>query len=652
MKKRYCLSLLLLTSCFLTPASAAPAGGKQISPDLIGIFFEDISSSADGGLYAEQVQNGSFEYSPNEREGWGPATSWRMVRPGHSTGYIEPRTDSPLNDRNPHYMRIVVERAKHYYDYKGHCGVGIRNNGFDGIRLVKGAQYHFSAFLRTAGTMPVSVRLYGPKDTLAATATLTAAGAWQKYEATITADCDIEAANLEVLAEAEGALDIDMVSLMPADTYKGHGMRRDLAQALADLQPKFIRFPGGCVVHGGGDGLWATYLWKNTVGPKEQRIPTKNPWGYHQSMGLGYYEYFQFCEDIHADALPILPVGVSCQGAGGGWGMKGQAQTAVPMSDMQRWADDALDLIEWANGPATSKWGAVRAAAGHPEPFNMKYIGLGNEEKISPEFEERFKFIYKQVKARYPDIIVVGTAGPGSHKGNPDYDNGWRIAEQTGLDIIDEHYYEKRDYFINNQANYDSYPRDRKTKVYLGEYAAKDKTMADALAEALYLTGVERNGDVVSMTSYAPLFAKKGHTNWNPDLIYFDNARPYLTASYYVQQMFGTTAGDYYYAGRATMGKQDKMLATSTVYNSKRHEVYFKYVNATAEPQQVKADLKGFKILDKQATVTTLAAPTAETKNDYDQQPIAPAQSKVKAATTITLTVPPFSCTAVAVKAK
>lgn len=646
-------ALFGLSQMSVAKAVKAPAGGKKISKNLIGIFFEDISYSADGGLYAELVQNGSFEFSPNERDFWGPATAWRKVHYGHSTGYMSPETKEPLNSRNPHYMRIFTERTTAFNGEKGIIGTGISNEGFDGISLKAGETYNFSAFLRTLNNedMPIRVALTGDKGKVVASCDLNAKGEWQKYEAALTANETIKNARLEIVAQKEGVLDVDMVSLMPKNTFKGHGLRQDLAQNLADLQPKFVRFPGGCVVHGGGDGFWATYRWKNTVGKKEERIGTKNPWGYHQSMGLGYYEYFQFCEDIGAEPLPILPVGVSCQGAGGGWGIHGQAQSAKPMAEMQEWADDVLDLVEWANGAVTTKWGKVRAEAGHPEPFNLKYIGLGNEEKISPEFEERFRFIYKQLQEKHPEITVVGTAGPGSHKGNPDYDNGWRIAEAVGMPIIDEHYYEKREYFYDNQQNYDAYPRDRKTKVYLGEYASKDKKMADALAEALYLLHVERNGDVVEMTSYAPLFAKKNHESWNPDLIYFDNERSYLTCSYFVQQYFGTTSGNWYYGDVAKFQEKSKYLGTSTVMNTEKGEVYIKFVNALDEEKPVTIDLSRFKGLPKTAGMSTLQGAMTD-ENNYDKQPVSPKESSVKVKKAMTLVAKPHSMGVLRLKLK
>lgn len=629
----------------------APIGGKEISKDLIGIFFEDISYSADGGLYAELIQNGSFEYNPSERDGWGAGTEWRFLRPGHSLGYMRPEMADPIHKNNPTYMRLHVERVGHYYDFNGWTGVGMRNDGFDGIAVKAGAKYDFSVFLRNVDNKNKEMRvvLVGEKDSILGETTITAdSKGWKKYTAEIVSNGDCERANLQMLCLTAGDVDVDMVSLMPQDTYNGHGLRKDMVEALKGLEPKFMRFPGGCVIHGGGDGFWNTYRWKTTIGPKEERRGLKNTWGYHQSMGLGYYEYFQLCEDLNMDALPILPCGVSCQGTNGGWGMKNQAQDVVPMSEMDEWVQDALDLIEWANGDVTTTWGKKRAEAGHPKPFNLKYLGIGNEEKITPEFEERFKYIYNIVRKKHPEIIIVGTAGPGSHKGNPDFDNGWRIAEETDLAVLDEHYYEQKEYFLDNQHNYDNYPRDRKTKVYLGEYAAKDRKLQDALAEALYLLGIERNGDVVTMTSYAPLFAKKHHESWNPDLIYFDNSKVVLTCSYYVQQMFGTTSGNYYYGDVATING-DKYQGTSCVLNTDKGELYIKLVNAAGEAKDANIDLSRFKGMKSKATITTMSG-QPEQQNYFDAQPIAPVTKDIKVGKKMTLSVEPYSCSVIRIK--
>ena len=654
--KRKLITLTLLAATTIAAVAAkpikAPAGGKKISNELIGIFFEDISSSADGGLCAELIQNGSFEFSPSERDGWGPGTAWRSVRPGHSLGYIEPKQQDPIHPNNPNYMRLNIERVGHYYDYNGWTGVGIQNDGYDGILLKAGEKYDFSVFLRNPdgkdkevrAVLVVQGRGFRAQPTVIADTTFIVSGKeWKKYEYTMTAAQDCPNASFQLLSLTTGVMDIDMVSLFPQDTYKGHGLRKDLAQALVDLNPKFMRFPGGCVVHGGGDGFWDTYRWKTTVGPRETRRGIKNTWGYHQSMEMGFFEYFQFCEDAGMEPLPILPCGVSCQGTNGGWSMRTQAQDVVPMEDMQEWADEALDLIEWANGPADSKWGKVRADAGHPEPFNLKYLGLGNEEKITPEFEERFKFIYDQVRAKYPEIVIVGTAGPGSHPGNGDYEEGWKFATQLEVPILDEHYYEQRNYFLTSRQ-YDNYPRDRKTKVYLGEYAAKDKKLIDALAEGLYLLHVERNADVVVMTSYAPLFARKNTNNWNPDLIYFDNERPFLTCSYYVQQMFGQSSGDYYYGDCVKFDRtDDNLLGQSVVLDTQSRKLFLKVCNAGENAAKATIDLSRFSGF-KSVTKTTIKG-QPDDENGFDAQPIAPVTESVKLKSRATLDVEPYSIT-------
>ena len=665
-KKLICGAFLLSASLCMNAQKAikAPAGGKVISDELIGIFFEDISSSADGGLYAELVQNGSFEYNLSERDGWGAGTAWQTVRPGHSLGYTEVRMDNPIHPNNPTYMRLNIERTKEYYDYTGWKGFGLQNNGFDGISVKAGAKYDFSVFLRNVKGEAKQVRIalvqpqgWGKDPKLLAEATITADAAnWKKYEAQLTATETVQNAALQVLVLQTGTIDVDMISLMPEDTYKGHGLRKDLAEALAALHPKFMRFPGGCVVHGGGDGFWDTYRWKTTIGPKEQRRGLKNTWGYHQSMGLGYYEYFQFCEDLNMEPLPILPCGVSCQGTNGGWGMKEQAQDVVPMSEMDEWVQEAIDLIEWANGdPATNKWAKMRAEAGHPQPFNLKYLGLGNEERISPEFCERFKYIYKKVTEKYPQIVIVGTAGPGSHPGNPDLENGWKLADELGMPIIDEHYYEPNQYFLSSRQ-YNYYPRDRKTKVYLGEYASKDKKLIDALAEGLYLLNVERNGDIVCMTSYAPLFARKNATNWNPDLIYFDNERPFLTCSYYIQQMFGQSAGQYYYGDCVTIENSDVaprwkglpegqesgyLQGQSVVLNVKTRQLFVKLCNAGDQAKKATINLSRFKGVKKAVKTTLTGQPDAE--NNYDQQPIAPKTETISLKSKTTMELAPYS---------
>ena len=639
----------------------APAGGKAISNELIGIFFEDINNSADGGLYAELLQNGSFEFSPSDRDGWGPGTAWKMIRPGHSLGNLLIRSENPVHPNNAIYMRLHTERVKEYFDYKGWKGFGLQNDGFDGISVKAGEKYDFSAFMRNVNGGAKKVRIalveqlqgWPPREPkLLAEAVIDVNdNNWKKYEAVLTPESTCQKASLQILVLNTGDMDIDVVSLMPEDTYKGHGLRKDLAQALADLQPKFLRFPGGCVVHGGGDGFWNTYRWKTTIGPKETRRQLKNTWGYHQSCALGYYEYFQFCEDLGMEPVPILPSGVSCQGANGGWNMwPTQAQDVVPMSEMDEWVAEAIDLIEWANGdPAKNKWAKMRADQGHPKPFNLKYLGIGNEEKISPEFIERFKYIYERVTKAHPEIVIVGTAGPGSHAGNPDYEAGWKLADELGMPILDEHYYEPNDFFLNKRQ-YDNYPRNKKTKVYLGEYAAKDKKLIDALAEGLYLLHVERNADVVTMTSYAPLFARKDGTQWNPDLIYYDNERPFLTCSYYVQQMFGQSSGNYYYgdcvkfqgdAANVIQPMENVHYGQSVILNTKTRQLFVKVVNATSQVKFANVNLGRFQ-LTKEGKKTVLAGNPYD-ENNFEKQPIAPKTEMITPQQKFTLDVAPYS---------
>ena len=370
-----------------------------------------------------------------------------------------------------------------------------------------------------------------------------------------------------------------------------------LAQTLADLHPRFVRFPGGCVAH--GNGIDNIYRWKNSVGPLEARKPMGNLWGYHQTLGLGYFEYFQFCEDIGAEPLPVLAAGVPCQNSAciPGKPLSGGQQGGIPMEEMDAYVQDILDLIEYANGdPKKNKWAKMRAEAGHPKPFNLKYIGIGNEDLITPIFEERFEMIFKAIKEKYPEITVIGTVGP-FYEGT-DYEAGWEFATRLNVPMVDEHYYNTPGWFINNQDYYDRYDR-TKPKVYLGEYAAhlpgRPNNIETALAEALYLTSVERNGDIVSMTSYAPLLAKEGHTQWNPDLIYFNNREVKPTVGYYTQQLYGQNSGDTYLPADRKIDnpRQDvqKRIGTSVVRDSKTGDWIVKLVNLLPVP--VKAKVEG-----------------------------------------------------------
>ena len=389
-------------------------------------------------------------------------------------------------------------------------------------------------------------------------------------------------------------------------------MRSDLAQMLADMKPKFIRFPGGCLVH--GDGLGNMYRWKNTIGPIEERIEQRNLWGYHQTAGLGYYEYFQFCEDIGAKPLPVLPAAVSCQNSGGTWRIGGTGQKAIPIDEMHEYIQEVLDLIEWANGPVNSKWGSKRAEAGHPESFNLEYVGIGNEDKITPEFKERFKMIFDAVKKKHPEITVIGTSGP-FHSGE-DFDKGWQFASDLKIPIVDEHYYTDPKWFITHQHRYDNYDRN-KSKVYLGEYASWGNKMINAIAEAAYMTSLERNGDVVVMASYAPLLAKKDFTQWKTDMVFFDNKEICPTPNFYVQKMFMTNQGDYYYDNIISKDEKDTMLASSCVKDSNAGDIILKLVNAGTDKKKMNINLAGFNNFIPEAEMTVLSG-NADDENTFE----------------------------------
>jgi len=586
---------------------AGPA--KPISPDLFGIFFEDLNYAADGGLYAELVQNRSFEYTSLGKSDWNGLTAWTVVKEKGGEGRVNLRSGSPLNANNPHYVSLFVEKG----------AVGIRNEGFGGMVLRKGETYDLSLFACAFSGKPgpISVRLEGKDGSLLASAVLpTPSDDWAKLSVPLTPSADTDEGRLVVLASGAGATGLDMVSLFPRNTFKGrpNGLRADLAQAIADLKPKFVRFPGGCIVHGGWLGLSGMYDWKKTVGPVEGRRAQPNQWGYYQTAGIGYFEYFQFCEDIGAKPLPVVPSAVSCQNTDYNWG---KGQEALPASEMKAYIQDVLDLVEYANGPATSKWGKLRAAAGHPKPFNLEYLAIGNEEAITPVFEARFKMIHDAVHARYPKLKLIGTVGPFAN--GDDFDAGWKFARAEKLDYVDEHYYLPPTWFWENLHRYDGYDR-AFAKIYAGEYAAHEEgranTLRSALSEAAFLTSLERNGDVVSLSSYAPLLAKQGHTQWRPDLIYFDNHTVSPSVNYQVQKLFMHNAGDLYLPTQVeASGGQ---LASSVVKDSKTGDVIVKLVSRATTPIQAKIDLSSIKGLGSKAVRTVLTGdPLAE--NSFGQ---------------------------------
>ena len=492
-------------------------------------------------------------------------------------------------------------------------GVGIKNDGFAGIVVKEGERYHFSLFARQLSNAPVnlSISLQNTKgDILAENFLSTSSNEWKKYSTTLTAKSAFDTAKLVILATSPGKFAMDVISVFPEKTFKNrpNGLRADLAQLLSDMKPKFIRFPGGCLAH--GDGLGNMYRWKNTIGNIEERVEQRNIWGYHQTAGLGYYEYFQFCEDIGAKPLPVLPAAVSCQNSGGTWRIGGTGQKAIPMSEMQDYIQEVLDLVEWANGPATSTWGARRAAAGHPAPFNLQYVGIGNEDKITPEFEERFRMIFDAVRKKYPGITVIGTSGP-FHSGE-DFDKGWSIAKSLQVPVVDEHYYTTPEWLMSNLNRYDKYDR-KEGQVYLGEYASWGNKLRNAIAEAAYMTGLERNGDVVQLASYAPLLAKYNFTQWKTDMIFFDNTNVVLTPNYFVQRTFSTNAGDYYFEDVVAFDKKDTTVAVSCVQDSQSGDVIVKMVNFGDLKKAMKVNLRHFPGFLPAATLSVLTGePDAE----------------------------------------
>jgi alpha-L-arabinofuranosidase/beta-xylosidase len=498
----------------------------DISNDLIGLFFEDINHGADGGLYAELVENNSFEFS-NALE------SWALEKKGTSDGAATVRADNPLNANNKHYLEFSSTSA----------GDGYRavNDGYKGITIKKDNKYDFSVWAKNVSNSSgdLKVQLEADDGTIISD-TITINGfsdKWTKYEKTLTVKSDSSKAKLVVYKKDKGTVDLDMISLFPEDTWKGrkYGLRKDLVQMLADIKPKFLRFPGGCIVE--GDSKENMYNWKDTIGNIEERKVNRDLWGYYQSYGLGFYEYFQLCEDLGASPLPVVNVGMTCQARGDA----NNTTYRVPLGDeLNKYIQDALDLIEYANGDASTTWGAKRAASGHPKPFNLKYLAVGNEQ-WGTEYYKRFEAFQTAIKAKYPDITLITTSGP-SPSGS-DFNNAWNWVKQKVNDgIVDEHYYMDPQWFLENTHRYDSYDRNG-AKVFVGEYASKSNNLRSALSEAAYLTGLEKNSDVVKMASYAPLFGKVDDYQWSPNMIWFNGTEAYGTPDYYVQKLFSNNLG-------------------------------------------------------------------------------------------------------------
>ncbi|MCT2582309.1 alpha-L-arabinofuranosidase C-terminal domain-containing protein [Actinophytocola gossypii] len=544
-----CAAVLAMTMLVTLPGTSGAAEteytvsvdaagtGPEISEHMYGVFFEDINRAADGGLYAELVQNRSFEYDPADNAAYTGLTGWAP----HSGDPRVVDDDGRLNERNRRYLRLDLP-------------AGVINAGYNsGIRVERGERYDFSVWARTtAGSTPLSAALTDPAGrALADPLRIAVRGdGWAKYTGTFTARAASINGRLLVRGEGGGTLSLDMVSLFPRDTFKNrpNGMRRDLAEKIAALDPGFVRFPGGCLVNTGSHhGYEApdferrrSYQWKDTIGPVETRATNANFWGYNQSYGLGYYEYFQFTEDVGAMPLPVVPALVTgC----------GQNQATDDPALLARHIQDTLDLIEFANGPVSSTWGAKRAEMGHPEPFGLTHIGIGNEENLPDEFFARFVQFRAAIEERYPDVTVISNSGPDDTGGT--FDRLWQLNREAGVDMVDEHYYNSPAWFLQNNERYDGYDR-AGPKVFLGEYASQDNRFRNALAEAAYMTGLERNADVVRLASYAPLLANEDYVQWRPDMIWFNNRASWGSASYEVQKLFMNNVGDRVVPSEAT----------------------------------------------------------------------------------------------------
>ncbi len=527
--------------------------------DLYGIFFEDINHAADGGLYAEMVQNRSFEFCDIDNRDYTPLTAWEII--GRDGGVPRGGVESvyPMNVNNTHYLRIS-NAAREGCEVTG--TVGVVNSGYNtGLPLCAGESYVFSVFARRDICLSekVEVRLESSDGKLYGKEEITVSSAeWKKYVCELTSDGEDFAGRLVVLVHGAGSVCLDMVSLFPKNTFCGreNGLRSDIAQFLSDLKPKFMRFPGGCLTHDGDvdeHARDAMYRWRNSVGPIEARPSKRNNWGYNQSLGFGYYEFFLFCEDIGTKPVPVIP-----------GGFNPHRQCWAPMEEMQPWVDEALELLEFANGSKDTKWGALRAEMGHPEPFGVEYIAIGNEE-VDEGFFERYPLFHRAIAEKYPDVKILNTAGPApAGKG---FDLGWESARKWGSYGVDEHYYVAPDWMIENYGRYFSDFYDPKgPKVFLGEYASRNNTFYNALCEAAYMTGFELCADRVAMTCYAPLLCNADYVNWRPNLIWYDNHRVFGIPSYYVQKMYSVNQGDVTLRVTSDITKEDEACEPERIH--------------------------------------------------------------------------------------
>ncbi|HEY3863815.1 MAG TPA: alpha-L-arabinofuranosidase C-terminal domain-containing protein [Verrucomicrobiae bacterium] len=528
------LALLLSRAAGAEPARItvqASAAGLPVPPTLHGLFFEDINYAGDGGLYAEMIQNRSFENREH-------LYAWSEEASEGAGGRMSVESEEPLNVNNTHFLRLFVSKP-------GAQGCGAANSGFDGLALSKGGRYLFSIYARrrSGDAAALIVLLKDGEDHVLASADIGKIGPqWKKYEAVLSSPGAVTNARLAVLSTKSGTVDLDMISLFPEKTYRErrNGLRADLAQALADMKPGFLRFPGGCIVE--GKDYANAYRWKSTIGDVAERKENWDLWQdgqsphYDQSYGLGFFEYFQFCEDIGAAPVPVINCGMTCQARQG---------IPVPMDELGPWVQDALDLIEFANGPATSRWGSERAKMGHPKPFGLKFLAVGNEQWEQGYFD-RYNVFYRAIKAKHPNIRIISSGGP--FVGDRLWNFAWdKFRNGTPADLVDEHYYVPPRWLLENNDRYAAYDR-HGPKIFVGEFAGHEPNrhndLRSALSEAAYMTGLLRNADVVDMASYAPLFAREGHVQWRPDLIWFDNTRVLLTPNYYAQALFSQNRPD------------------------------------------------------------------------------------------------------------
>lgn len=587
--------------------------GAKVQPTMYGIFFEDINYAADGGLYGELVKNRSFEF-PDALMGW------------KAFGKFEVKNDGPF-ERCPHYVVLG-------YSGLNDAATGLQNEGYFGIGIEKAEDYRFSVWAKAvSGDATVEVSLVD-ENTMEehqefATAELKVSGnEWKKYELVLKPAKTVQKANLRLLLKGKNSVALEHVSLFPKHTFKDrdNGMRRDLAQALYDLHPGVFRFPGGCIVE--GSSLEQRYQWKNSIGPVENRPLNGNRWlstfnyrlfpDYYQSYGLGFYEYFLLSEDIGAEPLPVLNVGMACQYQN--WN---NPKAHVPVDSLQPYIQDCLDLIEFANGDVNTTWGKKRAEMGHPAPFNLKFLAVGNEQWDNLYYERLRPFV-KAIKAKYPNIKLIGTSGPDSE--GEMFDKGWKAMKELKADLVDEHFYRDEHWFLSHGLRYEGYDR-KGPKVFAGEYACHGKGkkwnhFETSLYEAAFMTDLERNADVVDMATYAPLFAHVDGWQWRPDMIWYDNTRMFKTVSYYVQQMYacnkGTNVLPLTMNGKAVAGQegQDGLFA-SAVVDKKKGEVIVKVANTSDKTQEVTLNLNGLKG-SRSASLTTLQCDNMDAENTLD----------------------------------